>query len=54
LREVILPLCAALGSPHLGYCVQFWGAPQYKRDMDILENSRKGHKDDEGTGAPHV
>lgn len=36
LREVILILCLAQGRLYLESCVQF-GAPWYKRDMDILE-----------------
>ncbi|GAB0205149.1 mitochondrial enolase superfamily member 1 [Grus japonensis] len=35
-RNVVLPLYLAVVKPHLQHRVLFW-APQYKREMDILE-----------------
>jgi len=42
LREVILPIYVLLVRPHLECWVQLW-APQYNREMDILESPAKDH-----------
>ena len=36
-RKVIIPLDLALGRPHLEYCDQFLDPPQFRKDVDKLE-----------------
>ena len=35
-REGFVPLCFALVTPQLEYCVQAWG-PQYRKDVELLK-----------------
>ena len=37
---MIVPLCSALGRPHLQYCIQVWGF-QYRKDRELLERVQR-------------
>jgi len=39
-RDVILPLCSPLVTPHLVFCIQLW-SPQHKKNMDLLEQVQR-------------
>jgi len=40
MREVIVPFCSALMSPHLESCLQTWG-PQHNKDVELLEQIQR-------------
>ena len=53
-REVIVPLCSALVSPHLEDCIQVWSHQKKKKARTSSHGSKGGHKDDQRAGAPHL
>ena len=50
-REVIFLHYSGLVRLHLEFCGQFC-APQYKRELSIMQSSTGGHRDAEGPGVP--
>lgn len=36
IREVIVPLCSALMTPQLEWCIEVWGT-QHRKEVELLE-----------------
>ena len=39
-KSLIIPLYKAIGSPHLGYCIQAWN-PHLRKDVDMLDKIQR-------------
>lgn len=39
-RDVIVPLCWALGRTHIVFCFQFW-APKFRKNIEVLKQFQR-------------